>query len=336
MNSDLKSSKRLLVEASLRPIQGDRFQPTGFADIGAGTYELPNGTKMLLVESAQSVANRFESSIMRPDGELLPELEGLPYIRVKLTGEADLTTSSLLEAHRINSPFIISDEGFKKAFVEAADYARGKPLDWRKIARAIFRVDPNSLLHGVFLANLEDGRIKIPRAVSGFIEAKNVREAVTGGVKNNHFDPSGKIRVETYDKDVYGNVPYQRIEYTAESITAYFNLDTGLLKSYELGDDAFELLANLAQLKIQRFLEGGLRLRTACDLELVGEIRVTHPVNGKLSTSSDLLNAVTSGIKKCQALFASPAITEIKAKVVTKVKPDSQEADAPADDEAVD
>jgi hypothetical protein len=29
-----KNALRLLLEQSLRPIQGDRFQPTGFADLG--------------------------------------------------------------------------------------------------------------------------------------------------------------------------------------------------------------------------------------------------------------------------------------------------------------
>ena len=59
----LKGAKRLLIEAQLRPIQGERFQPTGFADLGAATYQLPDGTRMLLVESAQSMANRMEQAL---------------------------------------------------------------------------------------------------------------------------------------------------------------------------------------------------------------------------------------------------------------------------------
>ena len=30
----LKDAPRLLMEATLRPLQGQRFQPTGFADLG--------------------------------------------------------------------------------------------------------------------------------------------------------------------------------------------------------------------------------------------------------------------------------------------------------------
>src|SRR5581483_8805525 len=144
----LRSAPRLLMEAELKPVQGDRFQPTGFADLGAAVYERPDGTRMLLVESAQSVANRLEASCL--EGGVGPrpikEFEGLPYVRVKLTGVTETETSSLVEAHRLNSPYIISKDSvfiasnrsFQAAFVEKAKYAKGKPLDWKSIAAAFF------------------------------------------------------------------------------------------------------------------------------------------------------------------------------------------------------
>ena len=57
----LKNQPRLLLKAALRPIQGTRFQPTGFPDLGAPADDGPDGKKMLLVESAQSMANRLEA-----------------------------------------------------------------------------------------------------------------------------------------------------------------------------------------------------------------------------------------------------------------------------------
>ena len=57
----LKTAPRLLLKATLQPLQGTRFQPTGFPDLGAATYDGPDGKKMLLVESAQSMANRLEA-----------------------------------------------------------------------------------------------------------------------------------------------------------------------------------------------------------------------------------------------------------------------------------
>jgi CRISPR-associated protein Csb1 len=67
----LKSAPRLLMEAELKPLQGDRFQPTGFADLGPARYTLPDGTDMLLVESAQSVANRMELACCKEDRRTL-------------------------------------------------------------------------------------------------------------------------------------------------------------------------------------------------------------------------------------------------------------------------
>src|ERR1017187_8746992 len=104
MFDELNGTPRLLMEQELRPVQGDRFQPTGFADLGAAVYETHNGTRMLLVESAQSVANRMEAACLDGNGPgIAPELGTIPYVRVKLTGAADTETSSLMEAHRLNS-----------------------------------------------------------------------------------------------------------------------------------------------------------------------------------------------------------------------------------------
>ena len=50
------SAARVLFAIPLRPVQGSRFQPTGFPGLGAATYQTPQGTS-LLVESAQSMAN---------------------------------------------------------------------------------------------------------------------------------------------------------------------------------------------------------------------------------------------------------------------------------------
>ena len=339
MFEKLSGGQRLLMEVELRPVQGDRFQPTGFADLGAAVYERPDGMRMLLVESAQSMANRLEHGCLSGDGpRIAPELEGLPYIIAELSGDAQAETSSLIEAHRINSPYIISDKGFQKAFVERAGYAKGKPLDWEKIAKALFFYDPNTLLHGVFLANLEDGRVKIPRAISAFIEAEDVREAASGGVKNNPIDPTGKIRAEAEPANVYGNVPYHRMEYTARKITAYFNMDLASIAGYGLAPEANELLVVLGLYKIRHFLDGELRLRTACDLSPKGaEHVVSHP-GFTLPPKDELLAAVQKGIKACaeKGLFAKPPVTVVRTKVKqlsegdkkkTKAEQSSDEAD---------
>lgn len=318
----LEGAPRVLMEIELEPVQGERFQPTGFPDLGAAVYERPDGKRMLLVETAQSVANRLESVCLESGGPRISEkLEGLPYILVNLEGENLKTeTSSLLEAHRINSPFIISDKVFAGKFKEMCGYTKGKSIDWKKVARTLFYFDINSLLHGAFLANLDDGRIKVPRAVSGFIEAENVREVSSGGVKNNPIDPSGKIRAEGYDKDVYSNVPFYRTEYTAEKIKAYFNIDLSLIDGYGLDPEAKDLLISLSFYKIELFLKTGMRLRTACDLKAKGSMVIKEPQGFELPDEKTTYENLKRLIQDCtdKDLFAKPPVTTINTKVKEK------------------
>jgi CRISPR-associated protein Csb1 len=331
---------RILLEAHLCPAQGARFQPTGFADLGAATYELPDGTRMLLVESAQSMANRLERICLQEDGvTLAKELEGLPWVRVTLTGDSSAVTSSLAEAHRLNSPFILKADGgaFEECFAERTQYAEGHAVDWAKVARGVLALDPCSLVHGLFMSNFADGRVRLTRALTGFIEAKDVREVASGGVKNSPIDPAGTLRVSGYDKNVYSNVPYARTEYVAKEITAFFNIDVALLRGYRLGDAATSLLVSLALWKVRRLLDAAMRLRTACELQLQSPdaLNVQRPTGAALPTSDELLEVVQGAIKTCRKaeLFAEPAVTELSATTKRKSKDDRQDK---GDDESAD
>jgi CRISPR-associated protein Csb1 len=337
MFEQLQKFPRLLLEQELQPIQGSRFQPTGFPDLGAADFRRADEkkTRMLLVESAQSMANRLEKTCLKGDGPHIdPALEGLPYVVAKLSGAVDTETSSLIEAHRINSPWIISNKAFQGEFLKKSGCEKGMPLDWSKIAETLFYFDPNSLIHGLFLVSL-DSRIRLPRALSGFIEASDVVEVVSGGVKNDALDPTGKLirAEESIEKAVYGNIPYPRVEYTAGRIVAYFNLDLALIRGYGLPPDAEDLLIALAMLKVRRLLSSGLRLRTACDLTTSGEVLIAAP-GYKLPPQDSLLATVQSGIKVCAAakLFANPSITTIKTPAV-KPKPEKETAAVPAPSE---
>lgn len=326
-------ANRILLEAPLKPLQGDRFQPTGFADLGAATYELPDGTRMLLVESAQSMANRLEKVCLAQDGvSLAKELEGLPYVEVQMSGDSTARTSSLAEAHRLNSPFILKADGFESVFEKAVGFEDGKAIDWAGVAKGLFKLDPCSLIHGIFMANFGDGRIKLARALTSFVEGRDVREVSSGGVKNNPIDPSGKLQVIGYSEKVYSNVPYHRTEYVAGQITASFAVDVELLRSYRLDDAATRLLIGLALYKIRCFLDGGMRLRTACDLVLMGDVHVTTPAGETLPAKDALLKEVQAGIKRCSGSFASPPVTRLKASVkrAKNEKKKAPEADADA------
>jgi CRISPR-associated protein Csb1 len=266
---------------------------------------------MLLVESPQSVANRLETVCWDAGAvKLVPELEGMPYVQVNRPDGSHLT-NSILEAHRINSPYILEGKDSKvlDALRQGVAGMEKGPVDIRKLARVVFRLDANAVLHGVFLAKSElaGGRLRLPRLLSGFIEAASVQDAASGGVKNDHVDPSGDT------SRGFGNVPFHRSEFTAQRLVAYFNLDLAQLRAYGLGRSAETFLTSLALFKIQRFLKSGLRLRTACDLDIVGTLETKRPAEFTPPSDEATTRAVKEALAVCQKekLFAEPAVTHV-------------------------
>ena len=157
--------------------------------------------------------------------------------------------------------------------MERLGLVKGRPLDYRAVARACFKLDPVSLIHGVFFARKKwPWQPKIARAVTSFIEAYRVRAAVSGGVKRdvviNEAEPGATAKG-------YGTVPHHRVEYTAEKITAYFTVDHAQFRSYGLSEPATALLEALADFEIATLLDRGLRLRTRCDLRGAGRARAS-------------------------------------------------------------
>ncbi|MGH8769152.1 MAG: type I-G CRISPR-associated RAMP protein Csb1/Cas7g [Burkholderiales bacterium] len=292
----LATAPRLLLEAHLQPLQGTRFQPTGFPNLGAATYDGPNGERMLLVESAQSMANRLEIVCWdKPADDWVTPLKGLPLVKVVDKNDTPLT-NTVLEAHRVNSPYILEGKDksvFNSLKSQLAEMEEG-PVDIKKLAVVLLDLDANALIHGVFLAksDLAGGRLRLPRALSSFIEAEAVKEAQSGGVKNDHVNPSGDT------SKGFGNVPFARSEFTSPKIVAYFNLDLGQIRGFGLRDAVSQLLIALALFKIQALLHSGLRLRTACDLEVKDfGIVIKRPTGFILPSLAELEAALPSLIE---------------------------------------
>ena len=308
----LADAPRLLIEAQLKPVQGSRFQPTGFPDLGAATFRGfdndGNAVDCLLVESAQSMANRLEAVCWNDAaGELIDPLKGLPYVNVLQDGKP--ITNSLLESHRLSSGYILPNDDFMNQLKEEIDIEDKGRVDLRKLASALLKFDPNCLIHGVFLATskLAGGRLRLPRLLSAFVESEGCEAAHSGGVKLDAHDPTGDA------KKNLGNVPFHRTEFVARKTTAYFSLDLAQLRGYGLGDAANQLLTTLALFKVQEVLHSGLRLRTACDFDAI-ETTVTRPTEGFGLPSLDDLKAALPGMVAACArakLFAEPAITEV-------------------------
>ena len=267
---------RTVLEADLTPIAGSLIQPTGFPDLGAAEF----GDGKLLVESAQSMANWLESATWdTAASDQAAELAsaGIPYVRV-VDEHRGFLSSSRLEAHRLASAYImagkIGGETGETWLEGRLGLVKGRPLDYRAVARACFRLDPVSLIHGVFFARRNwPWQPKVSRAVTSFIEASGVKPAVSGGVKKDVVINEAKGGATA---EGYGTVPHHRVEFSADTITAYFTVDHAQFRSYGLSGPATALLEAITDFEIATLLERGMRLRTRCDL-VVREVRGERP-----------------------------------------------------------
>ena len=266
------TAKRTTLTLDLAPIAGSRFQPTGFPDLGAATFERAGDTgESLLVESAQSMANHLEATTWdTTTNGPVSEVAQLPYVRV-VDEQGEFLTSSRLEAHRLASAYVLDSKwngtSVKEALPDLLGLTAGRPVDHRKVAAALFKLDPLSLVHGVFFAQSSwPWQPKIARAVTAFIEATDARPAVSGGVKKDSVYNDADKAGGRGSAEGYGMVPHHRVEYTAGRIQLFAVIDEQQFASYGLCSAATELLSALAWWELATLLDDGLRLRTACDL----------------------------------------------------------------------
>jgi CRISPR-associated protein Csb1 len=287
----------LLFEIPLKVRQGHRFQPTGFPDLGAAEFDTPGG-RALLVESAQSMANRLEAVCWDESStDLIEALRGLSYVKVVIGGGNDgkYLTSSVTDSHRLNSPYILEskDQTFFKTLQGELQALENGPIDRKVLAQKLLKYDAGSLVHGVFLAKeqLAGGRLRVARALTAFIEADGVKVAASGGSKQDHVDPTGKAYGQGGAEKGFGHVPFPRDEYTAEKITLHASLDLAQLRGYGLGDDATRMLTLLALFKLRAFVDSPMRLRTACSFELknAGDIESRNVTGFKLPSQGEVV-----------------------------------------------
>lgn len=329
--SKLNGHHDLLFEVPLTVRQGHRFQPTGFPDLGAAEFDTPTG-RSLLVESAQSMANRLEAVCWdESTSDFVEELRGLSYVKVEI-GEGEskkYLTSSVTDSHRLNSPYILESKEstfFKALQTELGALEKG-PVDRNVLAQKLLKYDVGSLVHGVFLAKeqLAGGRLRVARALTAFIEADGVSVAASGGSKQDHVDPTGKAYGQGGAEKGFGHVPFPRDEYIAQDITLYASIDLGQIHGYGLGEDATNLLILLALFKLRAFVDSPMRLRTACTFQLKngGEIASTNVDGFRLPKREDLVGAKDGNGKwlgelpKLIAMLAGEADDKMRVSTVT-------------------
>ncbi len=166
--SDRSGPVALHLQQQLQPVEGPGgvlFPPT-FADIGYNIDTLQDGTKVALVDSVGSQANRMEPVFLEPEyRELIPQIEILYQNK---TLETEGTVSILEAGHRLGDALVRSTELHDDA--RAAFRALLADGD----ATLLARLAPTSLVFGVW--DSRDTMAKIPRLLQSVIRAWDVSE----------------------------------------------------------------------------------------------------------------------------------------------------------------
>lgn len=161
---DAQGPVALHLKQKLVPVEGEGgviFPPT-YADIGYNIDTLSDGTKVALIDSVGSQANRMEPIFKRePYSELVPQIE------IKYGNQNDQKSVSIFEVgHRLGDALIRSSELGNKAkeafesFLNSGD------------ASALAKLAPTSLVFGVW--DSRDTQAKLPRIVQSVIRAWDI------------------------------------------------------------------------------------------------------------------------------------------------------------------
>ena len=158
----------LVLKQQLEPVEGDGgvFFPPTYADTkdNYNIDELGDGTKVALVDSVGSQANRIEPIFQRTDGGDDDLARLVPQIEIEIAGKKRV---SILQAgHRLGDAVVRSSElrddaqAAFKAFLDTGD------------ASALAKLAPTSLVFGVW--DSRDTQAKLPRLVQSVIRAWDV------------------------------------------------------------------------------------------------------------------------------------------------------------------
>ncbi len=161
---DARGPVALHLKQKLLPVEGEGgviFPPT-YADIGYNIDTLSDGTKVALIDSVGSQANRME-----PIFKCAPYSELVPQIEIKYGNQNDYKSVSIFEVgHRLGDALIRSSELGKEAkeafesLINSGD------------ASALAKLAPTSLVFGVW--DSRDTQAKLPRIVQSVIRAWDI------------------------------------------------------------------------------------------------------------------------------------------------------------------
>ncbi len=169
---DSKGPVALHLKQKLLPVEGEGaviFPPT-YADIGYNIDTLADGTKVAIIDSVGSQANRMEPIFKkRPYSALVPQIE-IELHNKDTDGEAHIEKRSLLDlAHRSADAVVLSCPTL------APDVSKAfRALRQQGNARPLCVLAPTSLVFGVWDSRGGSGQ-KLPRLVRAVVRAWDVQ-----------------------------------------------------------------------------------------------------------------------------------------------------------------
>ena len=174
---DAQGPVALHLKQQLLPVEGEGgviFPPT-YADIGYNIDTCSDGTKVALIDSVGSQANRMEPIFKHePYAELVPQVE------IEYGDQKDLSVSIFEVGHRLGDALIRSSELGKEAkkafesFLNSGD------------AAALAKLAPTSLVFGFW--DSRDTQARCPRIVQSIIRAWDVDELTRSAQYNPALD----------------------------------------------------------------------------------------------------------------------------------------------------
>ena len=312
-------TRRIQLEYILVPAYGKTFTPTNFPSLGPAEFSTMNENntkhiKNLIVESSQSLANHFEDTILADNKiDILPLFSTMPHVIVK-DQDGNFITNTLIEPHRINSPYVIRSEKIQELMEK---HLSDRIINVGNFAKFLAKYDVNSIIHGVFLSQMFSGRYQLGRLLTASIHATDINSVHYKAVKIDRYDPTGKQNGNNGAKGGYGNVLYEKAEYTAGKITMYVDIDVGRLLSYGLSNSLNELIYTIILYKLKKFTNDFISLRSNCVFKVKKQNIIIPKLFKKLPSVKILEKDIQRLLKLCIAkklCTANPTVVKISTR----------------------
>ena len=271
------------------PVGSSSIQPPVFPGIGNNTYRR-NEVNYTTIATKGAVVNKFEETFIASPGEIIGELEGLPYLAVELESneyEYTTTTTTFELPHRIGSGVFALNNGNTKEW----EFENQLLEKMREVGpyNAIAFYDPISALLGSFLSHyksIPSQWSKVTGAVIGGCTAVNTQPVISAGVtkdplgtsKDDHFLLSPSIKGKASSQGL-GNIIHLESDVDAEEIKLNLYLNQARLKFYK--PEVRQLLTTIYKFGTLTLMSEGIDFRNRCYLKPTEEVQFDREKLGK-------------------------------------------------------